>query len=430
MAKKKPKKENSRRKAIAAAVAAAGMSSIPERELAHIRKVLAVNVEADQAYAAYRAKRSEAKQLKENAQLLYDQVHAMLRAGPEAPALFDKHSEGEAAPEVAGDSLLWSEQAAAFTDPKQSEPAVDWKAEPLDNLRPPKGKADRNLTKAINALAKAEIVTVGQFEDLRAKSFNGNWFEAVKGLGREAADAIENAVIDWLAKFHNGAKVAEKLLDRKEQADGAAGLASSLIDWQRAAVVYVLDNGDYPESITATILRKFLRSTSCKDEANGLEFHCDGSGIHVTKCGGQPLAAGSTLGYPEAVKLMKAIWKEKDDAEAAAAAADIEKFEAEKSAKAPAAAGELPEDWQRFIVGKLQVRAQYFELPTAKELKDDCCPGGYSEPGPEGHAVVFLSEGIHVNSVRGVECDKVITWADAARLLKQLIAEKKGGEAA
>jgi hypothetical protein len=60
--------------------------------------------------------------------------------------------------------------------------------------------ADPKFDKQVTKLQESGVETAGQFEDLRAKSHNGNWSDAVKGIGRAKADSIEQAVLDWLTK--------------------------------------------------------------------------------------------------------------------------------------------------------------------------------------------------------------------------------------
>ena len=52
--------------------------------------------------------------------------------------------------------------------------------------------------KALDVLADKGIETLGQFEALRASSFNGAWHGELKGIGRVAADKIEEQVLDYL----------------------------------------------------------------------------------------------------------------------------------------------------------------------------------------------------------------------------------------
>jgi hypothetical protein len=80
------------------------------------------------------------------------------------------------------------EQAIEATE-EQTEP---WREVTLDNV-------DGIHTRYLGHLYEANVETVGELEDLRAEIYEGKrkW---PKGIGRSAADQIEEAILDWLTK--------------------------------------------------------------------------------------------------------------------------------------------------------------------------------------------------------------------------------------
>ena len=117
---------------------------------------------------------TELKEAKKRRQTAVDHLAGIRLRGPENMPLFDKPAKGGA------------------------EPAPDdsWKEVAIDEIL--------DLTsKQAEKLAEADVVTAGEFEDLRAK---GDW---PKGIGEKTRDKWEEQFLAWLSTTRDAAAFAE-----------------------------------------------------------------------------------------------------------------------------------------------------------------------------------------------------------------------------
>lgn len=84
------------------------------------------------------------------------------------------------------------QQEPSYQDSKAEIAESEWRSVPIEKL------VDI-ASSTIEKLKEANVDTLGELEDLRAKISNGK-AEWPKGIGPKKVDAIENAVIDWFTK--------------------------------------------------------------------------------------------------------------------------------------------------------------------------------------------------------------------------------------
>ena len=144
------------------------------------KEIKADELEVEQLKQEYTAARNSLKE--KNARLT-----RMTFSGPEKMPLFDpKPTE-----QVSTDG-----PKAESTDQTAKPAKVEgWSLTAIGTVL-----ADPSFDKTVERFIENGIKTAGDFEALRARHLNGDWFSEIKGIGRAKADRVEQAVLDWIAQ--------------------------------------------------------------------------------------------------------------------------------------------------------------------------------------------------------------------------------------
>jgi hypothetical protein len=178
--------------------AAEEKADLEKQQLVNFRKAHKLAEQSDKWEIEYQGLKTQAKEIRGAISKNSVEIRRLLLANNEKMPLFDKQAAptGQAAPSTNG-----------HANGAPAAPAAEaWRTAKIVDVLHKEGSAA--FTRGVNALIKAGVETVGQLEDRRAASFNGNWFENIDGLGREGADEIENAQVDYLAKLHGTKAIA------------------------------------------------------------------------------------------------------------------------------------------------------------------------------------------------------------------------------
>lgn len=146
-------------------------------EWEHHKRCVKLAQEIESLDSQYRYLKDQAKEVGSELKTKQSRLARMTAKGPEKLPLFD----------------------AAKKAVKKTEEEMPleggWRIALLANVLDP--KADKS---AIQKFEDAGVRTVGEFEDLRSKHANGDWFTAISGIGRAKADKIETKLLDWIAQ--------------------------------------------------------------------------------------------------------------------------------------------------------------------------------------------------------------------------------------
>lgn len=406
-----------------------GFVAVTARDFHHVQAIRKKTIEAEAAWITWEEMKAAVKRQRAEAQELDAELRRMIRNGPDDPMLFDKRaapSDDSAERGPQGELLIKWDVAAPETgksnDGATSAPTSDaWKTAPL--VATLKAKKNPTLNKSLEMIAKAGYETIGALEELRASSFNGQWFDKVPGLGRVGADEVENAVIDWLAKFHGATAKAEQAVDGQERKENAQAMAAALLPWREEVLKVIKQLFDFPAEPTAAKVRKILKNTGGSDPVIGSVWTCSATGIIVEQYQNQLLPTeGNVIPYGEAsALLMKLTAASKPVAEPAA-----EKPAKKSKSKAGGekATSEAPTRYEddpspavlaKYFIERLGIESEV----DAAQLKEFVCPAGGTHLGIHWHT---LDDGVHYSGA-GIEGDGLLTYVDAAALVNQRLAE-------
>lgn len=142
------------------------------------KEIKTEEIEVEQLKQEYTAARNSLKE--KSARLT-----RMTFSGPEKMPLFDPAPTEQ----VASDGPKESTTATTHA------PAAGWSLTAIGTVL-----ADPTFDKIVERFIENDIKTAGDFEALRARHSNGDWFSEIKGVGRAKADRVEQAILDWIAQ--------------------------------------------------------------------------------------------------------------------------------------------------------------------------------------------------------------------------------------
>jgi hypothetical protein len=392
-----------------------GRTMVSEKEWSHVQAMKVKAAEAAALWREYEAVREEAAAVKKRAQQLDAEVRRMLNDGPTSE--FDEEAEELTAAEKiikqAVQGLLWPEAAET---PETVDEADAWRTAPLRESLRKKGNVP--LARALNALTKAQILTVGELEDLRATK-GADWWEAVLGVSRDGADEVENALIDWLTKHRNAeaSDTAAKMADDKHQADSGQALAAGMLPWKRGVVAHLQAAGQYDGDITAAKLKKSLTNVMHTDP-DGTAYRGDGKGIIVEKFQGQPLPPKSRIPYAEVAQIIAELRAEGGaPGTAAENAGEVEP------------AGAKSDGWQRVLVKELIDRFTIVRVMSADDFQGRVAAAGgqIKTNGYQHLSWATLVDGIEVTGFGGESNTQMLPYVEAAKIQKALLKGNPSG---